>query len=86
MLYKNIVFDIDGTLLDTEYAVLHSMQDTLASLWGKELPLSELKSALGITGVGRKPFISGTVNMTVCVQKMPEFILPWLYGAAIPMQ
>lgn len=51
MHYKNIVFDIDGTLLDTEYAVLHSMQDTLANLWGKEYPIEELKFALGITGV-----------------------------------
>ena len=24
MKYKHIVFDIDGTLIDTEYAVLHS--------------------------------------------------------------
>ena len=26
MKYKHIVFDIDGTLIDTEYAVLHSLQ------------------------------------------------------------
>ena len=36
MKYKHIVFDIDGTLIDTEYAVLHSLQ--------------ELRFALGITG------------------------------------
>ena len=24
MKYKHIIFDIDGTLIDTEYAVLHS--------------------------------------------------------------
>ncbi len=29
MRYKHIVFDIDGTLIDTECAVLHSLQDTL---------------------------------------------------------
>ncbi len=28
MKYKHIVFDIDGTLIDTEYAVLHSLQET----------------------------------------------------------
>ena len=27
MKYKHIVFDIDGTLIDTEYAVLHSLQE-----------------------------------------------------------
>lgn len=50
MRYKHIVFDIDGTLIDTEYAVLHSLQETVKTLSGKELPLSDLAFALGITG------------------------------------
>ena len=29
MKYKHIIFDIDGTLIDTEYAVLHSLQETI---------------------------------------------------------
>ena len=32
MKYKHIVFDIDGTLIDTEYAVLHSLQETIKGL------------------------------------------------------
>ena len=32
MKYKHIVFDIDGTLIDTEYAVLHSLQETIKEL------------------------------------------------------
>ena len=50
MKYKHIVFDIDGTLIDTEYAVLHSLQETIKGLSGREMPCSELRFALGITG------------------------------------
>lgn len=51
MKYKHIVFDVDGTLVDTEYAVLHSLQETLRILSGKEIPCAELEFALGITGI-----------------------------------
>lgn len=50
MKYEHIVFDIDGTLIDTEYAVLHSLQETIMELSGEEIPVSELTFALGITG------------------------------------
>ena len=50
MKYKHIVFDIDGTLIDTEYAVLHSLQETIKELSGRDIPCSELRFALGITG------------------------------------
>ena len=36
MKYKHIVFDIDGTLIDTEYAVLHSLQETIKGLSERE--------------------------------------------------
>lgn len=48
--YRHIVFDIDGTLLDTEQAVLHSLQDVVRLGQGRALPLDDLKFALGITG------------------------------------
>lgn len=50
MKYKQIVFDVDGTLVDTEYAVLHSLQDTLRTRTGKEPSLEALTFVLGITG------------------------------------
>ncbi len=50
MNYKHIVFDIDGTLIDTEYAVLHSLQKTLESVTGNWIDTKELTFVLGITG------------------------------------
>lgn len=47
---KSVVFDIDGTLLDTEHAVLCSLRDTILEYKGKDVELSELKFALGIPG------------------------------------
>ncbi len=40
MKYNHIIFDIDGTLIDTEYAVLHSLQETIKGLSGREIPVS----------------------------------------------
>ena len=48
--YKHIIFDIDGTLLDTEKAILLSLQDTLFEVARKEVSLEELRFALGIPG------------------------------------
>ncbi len=48
--YKHIVFDVDGTLVDTESAIVYSLQETLLAVTGKEIPLVELTFALGITG------------------------------------
>lgn len=50
MKYKQIVFDIDGTLIDTEYAVIHSLQDIISDITGKHIAYDELIFALGITG------------------------------------
>ncbi|MCM1135707.1 MAG: HAD family hydrolase [Clostridium sp.] len=50
MKYKQIVFDIDGTLLNSEDAILHALQDTLLRVTGKKVPLEELTFCFGITG------------------------------------
>ena len=45
MKYKHIVFDIDGTLIDTEYAVLHSLQETIKGLSGRDTTLQGYKDS-----------------------------------------
>lgn len=50
MNYKHIIFDLDGTLINTERAVLNSLKETIKDVLNKDYSLSDLKFALGIPG------------------------------------
>ncbi|GKS81219.1 phosphatase [Ligilactobacillus pabuli] len=47
MTYKNLIFDIDGTLIDTQEAVLQTWQTTLRE-YGYDFSLDQLQAILGI--------------------------------------
>jgi HAD superfamily hydrolase (TIGR01549 family) len=47
---KSVVFDIDGTLLDTESAILNSLRDTVQELENEKPDIADLIFALGIPG------------------------------------
>ncbi len=48
MKYKHILFDIDGTLVDNESAVINTWQQTIQELFGKHFEKDELNFVLGI--------------------------------------
>lgn len=51
MPYTHIAFDIDGTLINSEYANMQSLRDTLLHFTGSAPTLEELSPVFGITGV-----------------------------------
>jgi len=46
--YTHIVFDVDGTLLNNEEVVLLSLRDVVREILSKDMPLDDLRFALGI--------------------------------------
>lgn len=50
MKYNVVVFDVDGTLIDTEETILLSLQHMLLRMTGHLYPFEKLYFALGITG------------------------------------
>lgn len=47
---KTILFDVDGTIIDTEYVMTHSLQKTLLEDLKKEVSIRDLDYILGIPG------------------------------------
>jgi len=47
---RAIIFDVDGTILDTEQAILQSLQRTLREETQHDYPFEALRFALGIPG------------------------------------
>lgn len=50
MKYKHIIFDIDGTMLDSTNAVLTALQRVILELQNKHYQINDLHFALGVPG------------------------------------
>lgn len=48
--YKHFIFDVDGTLVNNEYALLNAWKDTFLEVQGKLWDTKDLTFALGIPG------------------------------------
>lgn len=75
-MFKTILFDVDGTLIDTEYVMTKSLQKTLFEEKGIDVPVNELQFILVIPGKKAiKRFVSDETEMLQLLEKWSKNIL-----------
>lgn len=81
-MYNCIIFDIDGTLLDTEIAVLSSLQKLVFEELNKNLNFDELRFALGIPGEVTLNKL-GITNILDCNEKWNKYLKEYFHHVKV---
>ncbi len=82
IMYSCIVFDVDGTLLDTEIAVLSSLQKLVSEELNKNYSFEELSFALGIPGEVALNKL-GITNILECGEKWNVYLKEYFHHVKI---
>lgn len=77
-MYKYIIFDVDGTILDTKDAVLLSLQKIVFEELGRNCSTHELSFALGITGETALKKL-GITSIEGCIKRWNKYLKEY-YG------
>lgn len=72
MKYTHIVFDVDGTLLDTAHCILQALKDTLTLINGHSPETEDLSFALGLTSE------NVLRRLSVDEERIPSVIEMWV--------
>ena len=81
-MYNYIIFDVDGTLLDTEIAVLSSLQKLVSEELNKNYSFEELRFALGIPGEVALNKL-GITNILECSEKWNVYLKEYFHHVNI---
>ena len=81
-MYNCIIFDIDGTLLDTEIAVLSSLQKLVFEELNENLSFDELRFALGIPGEVALNRL-GITNILDCNVKWNKYLKEYFHNVKV---
>jgi HAD superfamily hydrolase (TIGR01549 family) len=81
-MYNCIIFDIDGTILDTEIAVLSSLQKVVFEELNKNLSFYELRFALGIPGEVTLNKL-GITNISDCNVKWNKYLKEYFHHVKV---
>jgi HAD superfamily hydrolase (TIGR01549 family) len=81
-MYNYIIFDVDGTLLDTEIAVLSSLQKLVSEELNKNYSFEKLRFALGIPGEVALNKL-GITNILECSEKWNVYLKEYFHHVKI---